>query len=76
MSIQIAVRLPDEMVYFLDEVVAEGAAPSRAAVVSGAIERDMRRRMAEHDAQILAQVEHDDLDSLVDWASHNLDLED
>ena len=49
MSIQIAVRLPDEMVSFLDEVVAAGMAPSRAAVVSSAVEREMRRLLAERD---------------------------
>ena len=33
MSTQIAVRLPDSMVEFLDRLVAEGQAPSRASVV-------------------------------------------
>mgnify|MGYP003551339439 CR=1 FL=1 len=47
MSTQIAVRLPDEMVAYLDRVVATGKAPSRAALVATAVEREMRRRAAE-----------------------------
>jgi Arc/MetJ-type ribon-helix-helix transcriptional regulator len=38
MSTQIAVRLPDEMVAFLDRTVATGKAPSRAALVASAVE--------------------------------------
>ncbi len=76
MSIQIAVRLPDEMVEFLDRVVASGRAPSRAAVVTSAIEREMRRLLAERDVEIL---EHDgaadDLDVLVTWTTANIELE-
>lgn len=73
MSIQIAVRLPDEMVSFLDEVVAAGMAPSRAAVVSSAVEREMRRLLAERDAQVLRDKgTEDDLDALVDWGYANL----
>ena len=51
MSTQIAVRLPDEMVAFLDRAVAAGEAPSRAALVTSALEREMRRLVAEHDAR-------------------------
>ena len=68
MSTQIAVRLPDEMVAFLDRSVAAGRAPSRAALVASALEREMRRLAAEQDAPILR--EHgpaDELDVLVEW---------
>jgi len=54
MSKQIAVRLPDELVDFVDEVVHAGAQPSRAAVVTRALERERRRIVAERDAEILA----------------------
>lgn len=68
MSTQIAVRLPDEMVAFLDRAVAAGKAPSRAALVTSALEREMRRLVAEHDAELLrAQGTEDDLDDLVAW---------
>lgn len=77
MSSQIAVRLPDEMVAFLDEAVASGRARSRAAVVAAALEREMRRAVAERDAEILR--EHgpeNDLDPLVDWAVQHVEIAD
>ena len=75
MSTQIAVRLPDEMVAFLDQAVAQGKAASRAALVSSALEREMRRQAAEADAATLRR--HgpgDDLDALVDWSVGHLDI--
>ena len=77
MSTQIAVRLPDEMVAFLDRIVANGEAPSRAAVVASAVEREMRRLAAEQDARILR--DHgaaDDLDDLVAWTVTHAVIED
>ncbi len=69
MSIQIAIRLPDDMVAFLDQSVAAGNAPSRAALVARAVEREMRRQVAEQDAAILReQGTSDDLDELVAWS--------
>lgn len=52
MSTQIAVRLPDELVAYLDAQVAAGAS-SRAAVVRDALEDLRRHRVAERDAEIL-----------------------
>ncbi len=77
MSTQIAVRLPDEMVAFLDRTVATGKAPSRAAFVAAAVEREMRRQAAEQDAQVLRERgPADDLDELVNWSSTHLGVED
>jgi Arc/MetJ-type ribon-helix-helix transcriptional regulator len=77
MSTQIAVRLPDEMVAFLDRTVAAGKAPSRAALVASAVEREMRRLAAEQDAQILgAHGAADDLDELVEWTAPHAAIED
>ncbi len=77
MSTQIAVRLPDEMVAFLDRTVATGKSPSRAALVASAVEREMRRQAAEQDAQILRQRgAEDDLDDLVQWGSAHIEVED
>ena len=76
-STQIAVRLPDEMVAFLDRTVATGKASSRAALVASAVEREMRRLLAEQDAQILrAKGAGDDLDDLVQWTSTHVQSED
>lgn len=55
MSKQIAVRLPDKLVDFVDEIVDSGAGRSRAAVVTRALERERRRVAAIRDAQILAR---------------------
>ena len=77
MSTQIAVRLPDEMVAFLDRTVASGQASSRAAIVASAVEREMRRLLAEQDARVLRrQGGTDDLDDLVRWTTTHVDLED
>ncbi|WP_417563988.1 hypothetical protein [Microbacterium sp.] len=76
MSTQIAVRLPERVVEFLDREVADGRAPSRAAVVSSALEREMRRLAAERDVATLARAgAADDLDVLVDWSVTHLELE-
>jgi Arc/MetJ-type ribon-helix-helix transcriptional regulator len=70
MSKQIAVRLPDDVVAFIDEVVERGDASSRAAVVSRALAREHRRDIAARDAAILAQHGNDaDLDALAEFAA-------
>lgn len=76
MSTQIAVRLPEETVSQLDALVATGAATSRTALVTLAIERELRRRAAERDAEILTRDgASDDLDALVDWSVGRLQIE-
>ncbi len=71
MSVQIAVRLPEELVAFLDELVADGRSTSRAAAVTRALQRERRRERAARDAAILA-ADHipDDLDDLAAYAGH------
>ena len=72
MSKQIAVRLPDELVAFVDEMVEAGVARSRAAVVTRALERERRRRLAQRDAEILARLGPDpDLEALASYAARN-----
>jgi Arc/MetJ-type ribon-helix-helix transcriptional regulator len=55
MTKQIAVRLADELVDFVDELVESGTERSRAAVVTRALERERRRAIAARDAEILAR---------------------
>lgn len=70
-------RLPDGVVAFLDKCVADGLAPSRAALVAQAVEREMRRQAALSDVRILReQGDGDDLDDLVTWGGSVVDLED
>jgi Arc/MetJ-type ribon-helix-helix transcriptional regulator len=69
MTTQITVRLSDDLVTFVDDLVSHGDATSRAAVVSRALERERRRKVAERDAAILAGAGTDsDLDSLAEYA--------
>jgi Arc/MetJ-type ribon-helix-helix transcriptional regulator len=73
MTIQITVRLPDEEVAYIDELVQDGEASSRAAVVAAALKRDRRRRDAERDLAIIIATSRDpdpdDLDALTAHAS-------
>lgn len=79
MTVQITVRLPDELVAFADHEVKGGHAASRAEIVATALERERRRRAAERDAAIyarLAGADSDDLDGLADYAARQtLDLD-
>lgn len=77
MSRQIAVRLPEDLVAFVDEMVGSGTAASRAVVVARALERERRRLVAARDAAILAAADDDrDLQALAEhMAREPLDLE-
>ena len=66
MSTQIAVRLPDDTVAFLDRLVREKKAASRAEIIERALERERRRELAARDAAILAESGEDpDLAGLI-----------
>lgn len=77
MSKQIAVRLPDDIVEFVDGLVSDGEATSRAMVVNRALERERRRAIAVRDAAILAGADDDpDMQRLAEHVvSASLDLE-
>lgn len=77
MTTQIAVRLPDEIVAFLDRAVADGKASSRAAVVTSALERHMRLLMAQADSDLLQALgTEDDLDPVVRWTAAHVTIQD
>ncbi len=63
MSIQIALRLPESVVEYIDAQVLAGRAKSRADVVARFVERDRRRERAAHDLEVL----------LADRAAHGAD---
>ncbi len=70
MSTQIAIRLPDDMVRFIDQLVSHGEASSRAQVVVRALDRERRRRGAERDAAIYAAEREDaDMDAFAAYTS-------
>jgi Arc/MetJ-type ribon-helix-helix transcriptional regulator len=77
MSKQIAVRLPDDLVDFVDSLVKDGKAGSRATVVTRALERERRRAIAAQDAAILARAGADtDMDRLAEHVARTpLELE-
>lgn len=69
MSKQIAVRLPEDLVDFVDDQVKEGRARSRADVVTTALARERRRERAARDLAILnADRNSDDPDGLDELA--------
>lgn len=65
MSTQIAVRLPDDLVAYVDSLVREGAG-SRAAVVARALNLYQQQLCGERDARILEESgDYDDFDELI-----------
>jgi Arc/MetJ-type ribon-helix-helix transcriptional regulator len=70
MSTQITIRLPEELVEFVDNQVNAGDAASRAAVVAVALRHERRRLAAVRDAAIYASTEPDeDLNALARWGA-------
>jgi Arc/MetJ-type ribon-helix-helix transcriptional regulator len=70
MSKQIAVRLPDHLVEFVDEAVSSGAERSRATFLAKVLARERRRLTATRDAEILARAGSDpDLHELAEYAA-------
>jgi Arc/MetJ-type ribon-helix-helix transcriptional regulator len=71
MSRQIAVRLDDDLVEFVDGIVGSGRERSRAAVVARALERERRRMAAACDAELLAASGSDpELEGLAEHGAH------
>ncbi|MDA3022462.1 MAG: ribbon-helix-helix protein, CopG family [Actinomycetota bacterium] len=72
MSIQIAVRLPDQLVNSLDELVISGAARSRASVIERALLRELRYQRMLQEVEILNSGigADEDLDSLARLSSN------
>lgn len=67
---QIAVRLPDDLVVWIDERVAAGEG-SRAAVTTKALRRYKRQQDAERDARIYVETGgYPDLDGMHEGRSH------
>lgn len=78
MTVQITVRLPDDLVAFVDELVSTERETSRASAVATALRHERRKQSAERDAAIYAATEPDpDTENLLSWASlHPVDLGD
>jgi Arc/MetJ-type ribon-helix-helix transcriptional regulator len=72
MSIQIAVRLPDQLVNSLDELVDSGAARSRASVIERALLRELRYQRMLQEVEILnsGMGADEDLDALARFSGN------
>jgi len=72
MSVQLTVRIPDELAGFVDQDVADGRAASRADAIAKALAREQRRRAAERDVELLIahHGEPSDLDGLAEHAAN------
>ena len=77
MSTQIAVRLPDDLVRYIDDLVEQHIVKSRAEFVAKAIAREQRHRSAQADVEILKRLGNDpDLDALAAYqAAHPFELD-
>lgn len=75
MSIQIAVRLPDELVAELDSIVRSGQEPSRASIVEQALLRELKRRAWAKEVEVLTAQgsTYEDLEGLDDYLGRILD---
>lgn len=72
MSVQMTIRVDDDLAAFIDEA-AKAVKGSRADVINRAIKREVRRRSAAQDAQVYASSADPELesDAYALWAAHN-----
>jgi metal-responsive CopG/Arc/MetJ family transcriptional regulator len=75
MSIQIAVRLPDDLVAEVDAIVRTGQESSRASIVEAALRHELRRRTWAREVEILADsgADYDDLEGMREFARRTSD---
>ncbi len=79
MTVQMTVRIPDELAAFVDGEVARGTVSSRAEAVTRALVRERRRQIALADVEILRGTDGADpyLDELAaHMSAHPVDLGD
>ena len=72
MTVQMTIRVDDELAAYVDGAVRAGMG-SRADVVNRALRREVRRQAAQRDAQIYASTVDPDLDSdaFGEWLAAN-----
>lgn len=70
MSTQMTIRVDDDLAAFVDSAAAAGEG-SRADVINNAIKREVRRRAAQRDAQIYADMPEPEEDVYSEWATKN-----
>lgn len=72
MTVQMTIRVDDELAAFVDKASKSGNL-SRADVINRALRREIRRRAAEQDARIYSTMQDSDLesDAYASWAATN-----
>ena len=70
MTIQIAVRLDDDLVAFLDDAVAQGQVSTRTEGVRVALEKWRREQRISREIAILDSIKDDPDPELDAWLSH------
>jgi Arc/MetJ-type ribon-helix-helix transcriptional regulator len=72
MTTQIAIRLPDELVEFVDTMVRRGVATSRAALIARLLDRERRRERALQDLEIIRRTPDPEMDALSTWQGEHI----
>lgn len=72
MTTQIAIRLPDELVEFVDSMVRRGVATGRAALIARLLDRERRRDRALQDLEIIKRVPDPEIDGLATWQAEHI----
>lgn len=77
MTVQMTLRIPDDLAAFVDQQVTDGGVANRTAVVAAALHNEMRRLANERDAEIYATTPADaDLDAFVGYtAAHPVEFD-
>lgn len=72
MTTQIAIRLPDELVEFVDTMVGRGVATSRAALIARLLDRERRRERALQDLKTIKRTPDPDMDAVATWQGEHI----
>jgi Arc/MetJ-type ribon-helix-helix transcriptional regulator len=82
MSVQMTVRIPDNLARYVDDRVEAGAASSRAEFIAHALDELMRQEEREREIALVDELNardeslYPDLDGLAEWGTHQpMDLD-
>lgn len=82
MSVQMTVRIPDDLAKYVDDHVASGDASSRAEMIARGLDELMRREEREREMALVDKLNaqgqslYPDLDGLAEWgANQPMDVE-
>ena len=74
-SVQMTVRIPDNLAKYVDDRVKSGDAASRAEMIARALQELMRREEREHEMTLVDELNarneslYPDLDGLAEWGA-------